>query len=305
LIDSEIRSRGEFEAHLASDIARRRYTAEQKLARAWQADSKAYLQAWCAACDAERPLLVDSVASTVDENGNWLPNWRERLICTACGLNTRQRLMIDHLAQSLEGVPVEQRAETRLYATEQISPFYDWLWAHTGLECVGSEFLGPEVERGSYTPIAGREVRHENVEALSFEDEAIDFLFSNDVLEHVDQPETAVHEMARVLRPGGELFLSVPFSPYEALSRRRARLTTDGIEHLVEPEYHHDPLSEQGALVFFNFGWDLLQWMRDAGLKNPHMRVSWSEERGYLGSPLFYFHAVKPLPKWWHGLLKR
>ena len=127
------------------------------------------------------------------------------------------------------------------------------MWAHTGLECVGSEFLGPEVERGSYTPIAGREVRHEDVEALSFESEYIDYLFSNDVLEHVDQPEKAVHEMARVLRPGGELFLSVPFSPRELCSRRRARLTQDGVEHLAAPRISSRSIVRTGGAGIFQF----------------------------------------------------
>ena len=96
---TEIRSRKEFDAHLASELARERYRAEQGLAHGWRAESEAWLEAYCAACNAKRPLLVDHVASTVDENDNWLPNWRERLICKTCGLNTRQRLMIDHLVQ--------------------------------------------------------------------------------------------------------------------------------------------------------------------------------------------------------------
>jgi SAM-dependent methyltransferase len=279
---------------------------EQEMARAWQGLEETCLNAHCAACDTEKPLRVDRVASLRLENGEWQPNWRERLICADCGLNTRQRLLIDDLMWSLRRKTPEQRAGHRLYASEQFSPFYDWLWANSGLACVGSEYLGPDAVGGSYTPIAGREVRHEDVQQLSFDDESIDFLCSNDVLEHVDQPRRAVQEMSRVLRPGGELFLSVPFSPNEDLSRRRARLGPGGVvEHLVEAEYHHDPLSEQGALVYFNFGWDLLEWMRQAGLKRARMRLAWSRERGYLGTPLFYFHAVKPRPVWWKSIISR
>lgn len=272
---------------------------EQDLARGWQDITETHFEAHCAACDTQRPLLVDRVACSMAEGGEWEPNWRERLICPACGLNTRQRLLIDDLMWSLRRKSAVQRAASRLYASEQFSPFYDWLWANSGLECIGSEYLGADVKGGSYTPIAGRDVRHEDVQQLSFEDESIDLLCSNDVLEHVNDPRLAVQEISRVLKPGGELFLSVPFSPNEDFSRRRARLGPDGIEYLVEAEYHHDPLAEQGALVYFNLGWDLLDWMRDAGLERACMRLAWSRRRGYLGTPLFYFHAVKPRPGWW------
>lgn len=42
-------------------------------------------------------------------------------------------------------------------------------------------------------------------------DAAYDTVLCSEVLEHVGEPEAAVAEMARVLRPGGTLILSVPF----------------------------------------------------------------------------------------------
>lgn len=52
---------------------------------------------------------------------------------------------------------------------------------------------------------------------LPFRDGVADGIICKEVLEHVDDPFTAVTEMARVLRPGGWLFLTVPFlAPYHA-----------------------------------------------------------------------------------------
>ncbi len=46
---------------------------------------------------------------------------------------------------------------------------------------------------------------------LPFPAESFDTILSNDVMEHIKEPEIAWSEMARVLRPRGKLILSVPF----------------------------------------------------------------------------------------------
>lgn len=54
------------------------------------------------------------------------------------------------------------------------------------------------------------QLRECGVEQLDFEDESFDVVVSCDVLEHVAEHETAMAEMARVLRPGGVCVLTVP-----------------------------------------------------------------------------------------------
>jgi SAM-dependent methyltransferase len=49
-------------------------------------------------------------------------------------------------------------------------------------------------------------------ERLPFEDAAFDHVLCTEVLEHVPDPETLLREIARVLRPGGSLVLTVPWS---------------------------------------------------------------------------------------------
>lgn len=46
---------------------------------------------------------------------------------------------------------------------------------------------------------------------LPFEDSEFDTVLLTDVLEHIPEPLHAMTEIARVLRPGGKLILSVPF----------------------------------------------------------------------------------------------
>jgi 2-polyprenyl-3-methyl-5-hydroxy-6-metoxy-1,4-benzoquinol methylase len=49
-----------------------------------------------------------------------------------------------------------------------------------------------------------------SVEEMPFEDESFDVVLMEDVLEHVTDPARALEECARVLRPGGRLFLRFP-----------------------------------------------------------------------------------------------
>ena len=70
---------------------------------------------------------------------------------------------------------------------------------------------------------------------LPFADQSFDSVLLTDVLEHVAQSSSLVREIARVLRPGGKLILSVPFyylvheRPYDYY-----RYTEFGLRHLCE-----------------------------------------------------------------------
>ncbi len=59
---------------------------------------------------------------------------------------------------------------------------------------------------------------------------SLDFVIANHLIEHVEDPISALAEMSRVLRPGGVLYMAVP-EPRVTFDRERA-LTT--VEHLVD-----------------------------------------------------------------------
>lgn len=50
---------------------------------------------------------------------------------------------------------------------------------------------------------------------LPFKDESFDAVISMDVLEHVTDPFAAAREIARVLKPGGVLYIDLPFLQHE------------------------------------------------------------------------------------------
>ncbi len=75
------------------------------------------------------------------------------------------------------------------------------------------ELWGCDISADALEMCAARgltQLRQSRVEQLEFEDQSFDVVVSCDVLEHVAEHETAMAEMARVLRPGGICVLTVP-----------------------------------------------------------------------------------------------
>ena len=74
-------------------------------------------------------------------------------------------------------------------------------------------------------------IEYGDVQRLPYEAETFDLLLATDVVEHVDDDAKAVQELARILRPGGHLLVTVPcfqslWGPQDelAMHKRRFRL---------------------------------------------------------------------------------
>lgn len=122
----------------------------------------------------------------------------------------------------------------------------------------------PTVHFGTLHPSGA--YRSENLEDQTFADRSFDIVVTQDVMEHLFDPIQATREIARTLRPGGAHVFSVPIVRKQAPSRRRARLTAGGIEHLLPEQYHGNPMSEKGSLVTVDWGYDILEHLGRGGL---------------------------------------
>jgi len=67
------------------------------------------------------------------------------------------------------------------------------------------------VDIGGTTHARHLDVEHDLNEPLPFGDASFDTIVLSDVLEHIARPERLWAEMARILAPGGELLMNVPF----------------------------------------------------------------------------------------------
>jgi ubiquinone/menaquinone biosynthesis C-methylase UbiE len=68
-----------------------------------------------------------------------------------------------------------------------------------------------------------------DINKLPFTDEAFDCVICSEVLEHIPHHHDALHELVRVLKPQGNLIISVP------------RYYPERICWLISPEYHNEP----------------------------------------------------------------
>jgi SAM-dependent methyltransferase len=200
-------------------------------------------------------------------------NWRETLVCPVTGLSNRLRAAF-HLFIS-ECLP-DRKA--RLFITEQTTPFYRHM---RGLfpRTIGSEY-SPSRTLGK---VDKKGIRNEDLTRLTFASQYFDAILTFDVLEHVPDYVAALSECARVLKPGGRIYITVPFT-YAPPTVVRARRLPDGtVEHLLPPEYHGDPVGTGGILCYYHFGYDFLDAMRSAGFSDAYVCFSSSVEFGYFG----------------------
>lgn len=228
---------------------------------------------------------MDELYSNRSDEGAIHYNWRERLVCDCCELNARQRACIHLFAQLIPA------AGTRnVWITEQVTSVFKAL-AQRCPGLIGSEYLGQEFKSGT---VNSSGIRHEDITDCSFADESLNAVLSFDVIEHVPDPGKAFRECARVLEPGGVLLFTVPFLCLDERTRVRARLENGQVIHLMEPQYHGDPVQpDKGVLCFQEFGWDVLQQLRDAGFVDASAIVFESVRFGYLGGPQIVLKAMK------------
>ncbi len=173
-------------------------------------------------------------------NENWLRDW---YFCSCCGTIPRQRATAEVL--------------------NLVRPKWRDLTVHESSPCIN--FYAEQCPRYSQSyyfedvPPGSRKDGQlcQNLECLTFADCTFDVFITQDVLEHVFNPELVVREIMRVLKPEGVHVFTTPKNKHLLHSRRRARLLEDGtVEHLVPPEYHGNPIADGRSLVTWDYGSD-------------------------------------------------
>lgn len=101
-------------------------------------------------------------------------------------------------------------------------------------------------------------VRNENLERQTFENNTFDIVIHLDVLEHLFNPFAALREIYRTLKDSGVCFFTVPTQAILMESTQVAYAEETGIRFVGEPKYHGNPQRpEDKALVTWRYGYDL------------------------------------------------
>jgi SAM-dependent methyltransferase len=112
---------------------------------------------------------------------------------------------------------------------------------------------------GTMHPIRG--YRSEDLENQTFQNETFDIVITQDVFEHLFQPDKAIQEIARTLRPGGAHIMTVPIVNKSKPTCRRAGLENGKITHYLEAQYHSNPIGSEGSLVTVDWGYDIARYL--------------------------------------------
>ncbi len=92
-----------------------------------------------------------------------------------------------------------------------------------------------------------------DIHDLPLEDNSIDAIICSSVLEHVEEPQKAVREMYRVLKPGGYCYIYVPFLFYYHAEKGYYgdfyRFTSDGVRYMTKDFTSVEIENTHGALA--------------------------------------------------------
>jgi len=74
-----------------------------------------------------------------------------------------------------------------------------------------------------------------DINELKFEDESFDAIVCWSILEHIPYPHKAIGELRRVLKPGGKIWVQLPFLfPYHESPKDYWRVSPDGLRMWME-----------------------------------------------------------------------
>lgn len=125
--------------------------------------------------------------------------------------------------------------------------------------------------------------RCENLEAQTFENDTFDLVITQDVFEHIFDPNAAHREIYRTLKPGGVHIFTVPIYKGLSITQQAARLVNGEVEHILPPEYHGNPVDDAGSLVTFRYGSDYAETIGRAAPFGVEIHSFHDARRGLLG----------------------
>jgi len=182
--------------------------------------------------------------------GEWL---RDQYVCSRCSSIPRERAL--------------------MYCIEKFFPRWRQLTVHESspagrgasakLQQCCQNYIGTQYFPGfAFGAVHPSGWRNEDLEQQRFSDQSFDLVVTQDVMEHIFQPDKAFAEIARTLKPGGAHIFTVPLINKNDKSELWARQDQGGnLTFLHEPEYHGSPINTKSVPVTMHWGYDICDYI--------------------------------------------
>ncbi len=274
----KLRSFEEFQKYQKSN-RNERILYENNLIKEFEENKLNSISGYCRVCEKNTKFKLNI-------NKKKKINFRGSLVCEHCKLGNRKRFMLSFLKDFTKN----SDSNLRVFMYEQITKFFRLAQKINSIDLTGSEFLGYEKNPGQII----KNIRNEDALNLSFKDNSFDVIVSNDVFEHIPNINKSLSEAQRVLKNSGSLLISIPFYQNKLKTIRRASIKEGNIENILPPMYHSNPISKKDdSLVFYDFGWDFLDFLKSAGFSEQYLLGYYDIFHGHIGNGLQFIFVAK------------
>ena len=187
---------------------------------------------------------------------------------------------------SLNGI--SSNLDYKIYNVESNGALHNYLKYLNDYVC--SEYFGDYETYGE--EVGG--VLNVDLMDIPFESNTLDYILSTEVFEHIPDPYKAFSEIHRILKIGGSHIFTVPYYSDREFDEVRSVLNQKNeIVHLMEPQYHGDPIrSDEGILVYTIFAKEMHTKLEALGFE-VEVDFKRSLKSGVLGGNNIVFIATK------------
>jgi SAM-dependent methyltransferase len=190
-------------------------------------------------------------------------NLRETFICLYCSSNSRNRHLAKILCETFNITGTYSLHKfgsiypsLRIYEAEASGSIHDNLVSLPNYTC--SEFFS-NIPIGSLSETG---IRCEDLQQLSFRGNSFDLIITQDVFEHIRNPESAWKEVYRVLKVGGFHIFTIPWIN-DRKTMRRIRIEGSTEITILPNVFHGDGIRD--GRVYTDFGGDLIDYLDSLG----------------------------------------
>ena len=253
-----------------------------------------YVRGYCNICGKESVFFCKNLVHP-----------RDYLTCMHCGSTSRYRSIARGIISALQELTskkikslfdlqyIDLQRRVVIYDTQLpfslgivTYPIPYFLSLNKNIELHLSDFNCKKNKIGPH----GEIISCQDLQNLKYESGKFDIVITSDVMEHVRLPWRAHGEISRVTKKNGFYIFTVPHFRHTKETHYLIKIHDENDpskdENLVEPVYHGDPNSGDGALVYQVFGLDIEDELKGLSFDTTYTNEDFVD-LGIIGTELF------------------